>query len=349
MIARMKKPGITNRLSQLGYLLKHTFALVGRDPGLLRPLARMVVYGLVSATLFFAGIAAVALNAPGWGTALFAAAVAMFIYKFFYYVAQEARQSWLVSETLQGRPRDSAAAKQRISGIRGTCRRIALIEMLVAWLMAMARRSSKAGRLVALLMRGLAEVWDLVNHYLLPAAAVDGLNVRSGVGQMHSLKDNVPESLIGVFGIDIAARAVGTIMAPIYLVLIVGAIGLGLWLGETWPAFHAGDLRALAPDLEAGFLPEQMQFSWLPLLIMVWLGKLCSIALERITTSVKVIYFTLFYMRITHLDRIVPDIRGELEAYLRLEDRPDTTDSTTDSTTDATTDSTTDRATEADA
>jgi hypothetical protein len=34
---------------------------------------------------------------------------------------------------------------------------------------------------------------------------------------------------------------------------------------------------------------------------------------------VKVIYFSIFYIRITHADDILGDIRGELEAYLRME------------------------------
>ena len=41
--------------------------------------------------------------------------------------------------------------------------------------------------------------------------------------------------------------------------------------------------------------------------------------LERTTTTVKVIYFTVFYMRITHGDAIIDEIRGELDSYLRME------------------------------
>lgn len=41
--------------------------------------------------------------------------------------------------------------------------------------------------------------------------------------------------------------------------------------------------------------------------------------LDRLTNSVKVIYFSIFYMRITHVEAIIPEIRGELDAYLRME------------------------------
>ncbi|MFW5927041.1 MAG: hypothetical protein ACOCSR_03230, partial [Wenzhouxiangella sp.] len=117
----------------------------------------------------------------------------------------------------------------------------------------------------------------------------------------------------------IAARAVGTIMGPVYFLLIVGAIALGLWSGDGVPAFHAGDLRDLFDNAEVDFLPDTMHFSLLPLLIALWLGKLGSVVLERVTTSVKVIYFSIFYMRITHSEEIIPEIRDELDAYLRME------------------------------
>jgi len=43
------------------------------------------------------------------------------------------------------------------------------------------------------------------------------------------------------------------------------------------------------------------------------------VVLDRLTNSVKVIYFSIFYMRITHADSIIPEIRDELDAYLRME------------------------------
>ncbi|MFW5927299.1 MAG: hypothetical protein ACOCSR_04535, partial [Wenzhouxiangella sp.] len=201
----LRKPGFGERLNQLGYLLKHTFTIVGRDPGIIRPWVRMAIYGMVMASIFFVGIAALVVDASSIGGTLIAIAVALFVYKFFYYTRQELRQSWLTSEALKGEKRSADEAKARVKELAWTARKIALIDMLVAWMVSMARRSDKAGRLVKLFMRGVEEVWDLLNHYLLPSAAVDGYGIRDGVGRMGTLKDNVPETLAGVFGIDIAA------------------------------------------------------------------------------------------------------------------------------------------------
>lgn len=315
----LRKPGFGERLRQLAYLLKHTFTIVGRDPGIIRPWVRMTIYGLVLTCLFFSAITAFIVDADGTGMVLLLASILLFVYRYFFDVRQELRQAWLVSEALKGEKRSASEAGSRVKQLAWTARKIALIDLLVAWMLSMARRSDKAGALVRLFMKGIEEVWDLLNNYLLPSAAVDGYGIRDGVARMGKLKDNVPETLAGVFGIDIAARAVGSIMAPVYFVLIVGSLALGLWVGDAVPAFYAGDAREMLNNVEAGFLPAEMHFSWLPLLIAIWLGKLGGVVLDRLTNSVKVIYFSIFYMRITHAADIIPEIRGELDSYLRME------------------------------
>ncbi len=320
----LRKPGFGERLKQLAYLLKHTFTIVGRDPGIIRPWVRMTIYGLVLTCLFFSAVTAFIVGAGGTGALLLLIAIIGFVYRYFFDTRQELRQAWLVSGALKGEERSASQAGARVKELAWTARKIALIDLLVAWLMALARSSGKGGALVRLFMKGLEEVWDLLNNYLLPSAAVDGYGIRESVSRMGTLKDNVPETLAGVFGIDIAARAVGSIMAPIYLVLFVGALALGLWVGDTFPAFYAGDLRELFASVEAGFLPDELHFSWLPVLVAIWLGKLGGVVLDRLTNSVKVIYFSIFYMRITHAEDIIPEIRDELDAYLRMEaDDPD--------------------------
>jgi hypothetical protein len=60
-------------------------------------------------------------------------------------------------------------------------------------------------------------------------------------------------------------------------------------------------------------------FTWIPLAAAIFIGKLFSNIFERVATSVKVIYFTVFYAKITHPDSIAPDLREELTRYLKLD------------------------------
>lgn len=323
---KFKRPGIGERVAQLGYLLKHTFGIVGRDADILAPLVRMAVYSVVLVTVFFCGILAIALDAGGWGTLLLAVAAGLFIYKFFYYNRQELAQSWLVFETACGNDRDLAGARGRVAGLKGQARRLALLDMMAAWI-ASRRNANRnrgiGGALVNLVLAGLTEVWDLANHFLLPAVAVDRLDLREGASRLSRLRDNVPETLVGVFGIDIMGRAVGTIMAPVYLLLVLAGIGTGLWLGDSLPAsLSAGQVGGLFPGEYPGWAPigPETVFNWLPLFICLWIGKMAGAVFERLVTSVKVIYFTLFYARLMHADALAPDIRGELESYLKLDE-----------------------------
>lgn len=323
---QFKRPGVGERLAHLGYLLKHTFTIVGRDRDILKPLVRMAVYAAVTVTVFFAGILAIAAGSGGWGTLLLLAAFSLFVYKFFYYNRQELAQSWLVFETGCGRDRDLPAARERVSELKGQARRLALLDMLAAWISG--RKSSDrdqgiGGALVNLVLAGLGEIWDLANHFLLPAVAVDRVELSEGASRLGRLRDSIPETLVGVFGIDIMGRAAGTIMAPIYALLLLAGVGIGLWFGDSLPAaLSAGQLGDLFPGEFPGWLPvgPETVFNWLPLLVCLWIGKVAGSVFERLVTSVKVIYFTLFYARILHADALAPDIREDLESYLRLEE-----------------------------
>ena len=315
----LQQPGVKERITQLGYLLKHTFTLVGRDPGILRPWVRMSVYGVVMVSLFFTCVIALWVNNGNIGTPALLLALGMFVYKYFYYVRQELRQSWLVSEALQGEKRSAAEAKARVKTLKGKARGIALMDIVLNGMLSWALRFGPAGMLMSLLLRGLREVWDLVNHYLLPSVAVDGYGIRESVSRMKRLRENVPETLVGVFGIDVAARAVGTIMFPFYALMVLIGLLIGIWVGDPQSPYYVGDPLAGTAMAGAGPLPETLPITILPVLVALWIAKLFSVVLERMATSVKVIYFSIFYMRITHADDILPEIRGELEVYLRME------------------------------
>ena len=98
-----EKPGMGAQFSQLGYLLKNTFTIIGRDKDILSPIIRMSVYAVLVVVLFFAGTAAIVAGMGGTGTLLLLAMVVAFIYKFFYYNHQELRLSRLVYDTACGR------------------------------------------------------------------------------------------------------------------------------------------------------------------------------------------------------------------------------------------------------
>ncbi|MBI6630668.1 hypothetical protein [Pontibaca salina] len=312
-----KKPDMKTRLAQLGFLVKHSFTIVGRNRALIAPVARMAVYAIVMILLLFIGICLV-LYDNGNGTWFLLAAGLMFLYKFFYYNRAELTLSRMTWTAATGGTPNHRAARKEISDLRRQIRILGLLDMVGAWV---ASRKTKAGGFMNMLLGGIVEIWDLVNHFLLPAFAIDKLSLADGIASLKQLKDHVPETLGGVFGLDILGGVVRTLMAPLYGAGVLFGIIVGVVGGHHMPeAFSGGTIGELFPDMPQIWLigPDSI-FSWLPVFVVVSLGVLVHAIFARIVTAIKVIYFTLFYARIEHAEALAPDIRADLEGYLELE------------------------------
>jgi len=308
----------SDRLSRIGYLLKHTFTVVGRDADIVTPWAWMSVYAIAMVTAFFGGVTTLIAGSPSVGSGLVGLAVLMFLYKYFFYNYREVAQSWLVHETICGRDGSYADARQKANEQRSGVRKLAGLDMLMAYLLSQRSEESKGlgAWLINLFLSGLEEVWDLVNHYMLPAIAIDNLTITDGVTKMKELREQVPETLTGVFGIDFIGRLVGQVTGSLYLLLVAvsgGAMYLG---GEAFPEAFAFTL----PETPIGSGP--LVLNVLPLILGVYVAKLVGVVFERTITSIKVVYFTIFYTQITHRDRIADDLRPQLVRYLRMDDVP---------------------------
>lgn len=315
----LKSLSFTDRLSRIGYLLKHTFTVVGRDPDIAKPLIWMGVYATVMVTAFFVGVAGLFLTSGLLATIGFGAAVVLYLYKFFFYNYKEIGQSWLVYETVCGRDRSYGEAKQKARDLKWSVRKLAALDLAMAYLMSKRNQNSNGWgqKLLNLFLAGLNEVWDLVNHYLLPAVAIDNFSLTEGIKQMKQLRSQVPATLTGVFGIDFIGRLVGQINATLYLVLFLLSGGLA-YLGS-----------GVLPEAFAFTVPENpvtevpIVLNALPIVVFFYLGKVMGAIFERVVTSVKVIYFTIFYTQITHADHISDDLQSQLVSFLRMEEDPD--------------------------
>ena len=194
--------GYKKRLAGVADLVKNTLSIIGRDKDIVTPWRRMVIYNMFMVILFFYAILAFY---QGWsfgGLALFIS-ILLFLYKHFYNNKQEMRQSWIVYEVICGRDpsyKDGVKASKEVkSGIR----KVAWLDILMIFVQ---KAKYVGGGFMMFLLRmfakGIEEAWDLVNHYMLPSIAIDKLNIRDGISEMKKLKDRVPKTLAGVFGID---------------------------------------------------------------------------------------------------------------------------------------------------
>lgn len=298
-----------DRLNAVGQLVKNTFTIIGRDKDIVTPWTRMAIYHFIMITAFFYGVLGWWYDLPveGWMLGL---AILLFLYKHFYNNRQEIRMSWTVYQTIIGNDPSYKGATKASKSVKSQTRILAWLDIGMA-LLRRGKSDDKEGGIVSwlinLFIKGLREVWDLVNHYLLPSVAVDGHDIQPGIEKMKKLKDQVPETLVGVFGIDFIGRVVRRVTVPVYTTLFLIAALAG-YFGTAW-----------FPSYEIPVEDIMITVTPVPFVFFFYIGKLFNNLFERTVTSIKVIYFTIFYTKITHPDRISEELREELLSYLKLD------------------------------
>src|SRR5699024_7835689 len=302
-----------DRLTSVFQLFKSTFIVIGHDEDILKPWFRLLIYNTIMVVAFFYGWLGWWLELPLEGWMIFLA-ILLFFYKYFYYNKQEMRMSWIVYEAIIGHDPDYPSAVTACKPVKSQIRKLAWIDIAMAAVnKGKFVGSGVAQKIINLVISGIGAVWDLVNPYLLPSVAVDNLDISPAVKRMKKLTSQVPESLVGVFGIDFLGSVTRSIATPVYIVLGIIAIGLGVWLGSYLPSTEIQGAEG------AKYWFESLQFTWIPVVVALMLGKLFSSFIAQTVTAVKVIYFTVFYTKISHPESIKPELQSDLVDYLKLE------------------------------
>lgn len=296
------------RLKSVGDLAKSTLTIVGKDEDIIKPWIRMIIYHSIMVTFFFGGFFLWQYENIGYGLLSFFLGFLLFLYKHFYDNKQEMRMSWIVYETVIGNDPSYKGATTASKELKWHIRKIAWIDILMSFV----NKSKFVGggiirMLIRLFVAGLEEVWDLANHYLLPSVAVDKMDITSAVKEMKKLKDRVPESLVGIFGIDFLGKVVRHVTIPAYIILFIISAALG---------YYGSDIF---PSSTIGIGGDDVAFTYVPIIFALWIGKLFSNFFERTVIAIKVIYFTVFYTQITHPERIRDDMQEDLVGYLKLD------------------------------
>ncbi|MBU1269332.1 MAG: hypothetical protein KKF95_04270 [Nanoarchaeota archaeon] len=308
MFEKFTKKPFTDRLKDTGYLLKNSFKVIGKDKDIIKPTVHMVVLSIILTTLFFGSLLSFFTGRyVGWG--ILVLLVLIFIltpFKFFYYIRQKADQSWIVYNTICGKDISYSDAHNHTKLQKSNLRKIALIEILMKYVGSQRSRKGGIGAvLINLFLAALVEIWDLLSHYMIPAVVVEQKPLKEIVPQIKALKNNVPATLVGVFGIDFVGNVIGTVLFPIYLLTLAIGAGIGYLLVSVSP--------------NTVWTISGFSFSWIPVFIAFYIVFVIGAIIRKIVESTKVIYFTIFYTAIRAPANITKDMRGELTHYLRME------------------------------
>lgn len=287
------------------FLIKNTYSLLGRNPSLLKPVTQIILVSLILSTLFWGSILSLFLitKTPIVGLVGILISFILYFWSFFYFTELKLRLSWLACTTACGTKPSFAQSQRMVDSVGDKIRLIAFIDMFFKYLGSL-RNTEEQGIwgaiktfLINLLIEGAIEIWDLVNHYLIPAIAIDRLTLKAAVVQIKDLRNHVPSVLMGVFGIDFVGGVIAWIVGPIYGILIAIAFGLVHLMNITNPQLIA----TIA-------------------IVVVYIGVISHQILAAIVEASKIIYFTLFYTVLRHADQLDTDMKQKANAFLKFND-----------------------------
>lgn len=317
-------PNRKARMAQLGYLFKNTFTIFARSSTLIRPIVKMSIYACVVVGLFLVAAVLLIYEQTDTGWLLIGLGALLFVGKFFYYNRVSLVLSRMVYMSTLGQEPTEKAARKHLGGMYWQTLVLSVLDFAVVWIRS--SRNKDQNFLINLILSGLAGLGDLISHFMLPAFAVDKKGFKDSLGSLRALKDNIPESLSGVFGMAIMNRVLVSLLGPFYFVGFLGGLVVGLLAGAYLPAAFAmgtlGELFQMPPDTIPLIGPETV-LNLLPLYMMIALGMFLNAILGRIVDALKTVYYTLFYIRVNHVEQLAPELRAELDSYLKLEDGTD--------------------------
>ncbi|MBD3249098.1 hypothetical protein GF336_03570 [Candidatus Woesearchaeota archaeon] len=312
MFEKFSKKPFKERLKDTGFLIKNSFTIIGKDKDIKTPLIHMIVLSVIILTIILFASVAFFLDLEIIWTLLIAIAIFLIVFRFFYDVRQKADQSWIVYNTLIGKDISYKDSHDHTSSEKRTLTFIAIVNILMKY--AGSQRNKKKGImgiLINLFLAALIEVWDLLSHYMLPAVVIEQRPLKELIPQIKSLRNNVPATLAGVFGIDFVGDIVGSLLIPVYFIFLLLSV-------------LAGYLISLFTEFTIitifGF-----SFSWIPIVAMMYIILLFGSILGKIVESIKVIYFTIFYTSLTRPMSISPSMRDNLTNYLLMKESDFTT------------------------
>lgn len=291
--------GLFDALQDTANLIKQTFSVMGRNQDIFRPTLKqlwlalafylMVIVAIISA-FFTTGI--VQFVSVTIGVIFLFLLVPVFPFIRIYY---RAAQCWIVYKTFTGQRTDYSDGIARAKQNKGDVFIFGIFDIILTSLANKLKKGTGKGGLATILNlimmiagKVIEEGWDLVNHYLLPAAIIREQTAFQALPEIKNLRNNVPAALAGVFGFDFAGDLIrGWITFFMFLLALAGLV------------------LAIVSQV------------WMPFVVILILIIGINITITIFIGMVKTVYFTLMYVAVTMPLSIPAQYRDEVLGYLR--------------------------------
>jgi len=296
-------------------LFTGSFKLLGEEN------VRALLFSRLYFSLIMHGLALVALAMvsfhfhTGWGVFLLVILLlVIYPYSFFYHIRARARQTWFAYAKITQHADPITEAGRMVAKQKWTLRLFAVVELFLS--NADSQQSNQQGGLmrflVATALAALDGIYKIAESYLLPAVVIERLSLENAAQKLRQLKDHIPSTLAGSFGLDIFGGVVSSVVSLLYLALL--ALGASLaWFLPQWGLVSQNytiTLHGTAPAADVYIFV-------FPVLCALVLASTIRRAIKIVVTSLQATYFAIFYTRLNFPDAIAPDMRGDVEGYLQ--------------------------------
>ena len=243
----------------------------------------------------------------GWGIFLMVVMVlGVYPYSLFYHMRMRAKQTWFSYAAITGHPNPLEEANTMIIQQKWRLRLMAIVDLALRNVVSDDNLPFSIWRIFAsMVIMSLDGMYEIAQSYLLPAVVIERLSLVKAASKLKQLRNNIPDTLAGTWGVDIAGDAAGGLLwiAILGLLAVAGIVGWALpneALVSPEYVLHMGDIS----------------FFYFPGICAVVLISLFSKLIRVLTTSLQATYFAIFYTRINHPEKITPEMQEKIDGYL---------------------------------
>jgi len=163
-----KKP-FKDRIKDTGYLIRHSFTIIGRDEDIKTPMIKMGIFTTILRIIFFLSLLTILTIESHENVGLIALTVLLWLImvailipmRFFYDVRQKGNLCWVVYNTLCGKDISYRDAVGHTKSQKGRLKALGLGELVLVYSRTFKKDS---GLLINLFLGFLTEVWDLLSR-----------------------------------------------------------------------------------------------------------------------------------------------------------------------------------------
>lgn len=297
-------------------LIKNSITLLGNDVDVFKPSIYMtVIKSLRTIAIFFATYYFIISKDLKKGFISIIVIILLAPLISYLNMKYKAITCWMIYDVLRGKDTDVSIGSSELRGVGLTIFLYSIVDYIVK--AATAKNNDKEGGLInfvkGIILAIFKEVWDLIKNFSLPAIVIDRVSIREIPTKLKMIKHNIPQSLVGILGIDVVGSVFVSLFGFIQLPSILIGFGVGNFAKGIFPSSYLFTLP----------LKEPLTFNVLPLFIILFFTTTFVTFLNCLVQLVKTTYFTTFYVSITRPEEISPEIREEVTEYLNFNSRLD--------------------------